>query len=415
MAKNASMCDGTPRPATAAAAFRLLWLGQFLTTAGLTVVVPFAPLYLTQLGALDTQENALWTGLALAAPAPLLFAMGPVWGRCGDRFGRKWMVLRALAGIALSLLMMGLAQTPAQFVAARLLQGAFGGVDDAAAAFVGGDRTRARAFGGLQGALAAGALVGPAVAAVAAPALGFRALLIGLGSVVALVALAAARYVREPARVEADITDARCSLPALVASLLRQRRSRAFISAGIVVQAAMFALLAIYAPYVAHLDAAHATRWVGLLQSLFWLGAMAGAPWWGRRGERVAPETLFVWAGGGAALALLAQAVVTDPAWLAPWRLLQGFCYSAFLPALLLAVAQDAGGAHRGAAIGAVSSLLVIGHVLGAMLGAVAGSLLPLPAAIGFMALLHLGAAGLLRRHRCPARTQKEALSWRRY
>lgn len=94
---------------------RVLWGGQFLAIAGLTVMVPLLPLYLEQLGAHNPQAVRFWTGWALAAPAISLGLASPLWGRLGDRWGRKWMVVRALLGLGLSVCGMGLAQTPLQF------------------------------------------------------------------------------------------------------------------------------------------------------------------------------------------------------------------------------------------------------------------------------------------------------------
>lgn len=94
---------------------RVLWSGQFFAIAGLTVMVPLLPFYLEQLGASDPQSVRFWTGLALAAPALSLGLASPFWGKLGDRWGRKWMVVRALFGLGLSLCGMALVQTPLQF------------------------------------------------------------------------------------------------------------------------------------------------------------------------------------------------------------------------------------------------------------------------------------------------------------
>lgn len=95
--------------------FRVLWCGQFFAIAGLTVMVPLLPFYLEQLGASDPQSVRFWTGLALAAPAFSLGLASPLWGKLGDRWGRKWMVVRALFGLGVSVCCMGVVQTPLQF------------------------------------------------------------------------------------------------------------------------------------------------------------------------------------------------------------------------------------------------------------------------------------------------------------
>jgi MFS family permease len=78
----------------------LLWLGQFANTSGLMILVPIMPFYLEQLGTRGTVQTQTWAGVAIAAPALALTFTTPLWGRLGDRIGRKWMVVRALLGLA---------------------------------------------------------------------------------------------------------------------------------------------------------------------------------------------------------------------------------------------------------------------------------------------------------------------------
>lgn len=138
--------------------FRVLWATQFISTAGLTVAVPLLPFYLETLGVFGG-ENHWWTGLCLSAPAITLFLASPLWGKVGDRWGRKWMVVRAVFGLSASMILMGFAQTAWHLLLFRLIQGAFGGVVDAAAAFASSEapaEKQGRTFGSFQGATAAG-------------------------------------------------------------------------------------------------------------------------------------------------------------------------------------------------------------------------------------------------------------------
>ena len=112
----------------------LLWAGQFVNTAGLMMLVPIMPFYLEAMGTRGTAETQTWAGAAIAAPAVALTVATPLWGRVGDRVGRKWMVVRALFGLALAMVVMAIAASPLVLIAGRLLQGTLGGVVEAAAA-----------------------------------------------------------------------------------------------------------------------------------------------------------------------------------------------------------------------------------------------------------------------------------------
>lgn len=354
------------------ASFRVLWLGQFLVTASLTVIVPLLPFYLEELGCRDAAENRFWTAWALAAPALPLVIMAPLWGRIGDRFGRKAMVVRALLGIALAVLAMGLSRTPLEFFLCRLAQGAFGGVDDAAAAFAASEAPavgRGRAIGSLQSGTAAGALAGPLAGGFLSSRWGFAPMLVATGLAIAACAALAAGTLRESRQ---GATDPRSPAPearAAIRSLLLDPGARAFLAAGFLVQVGSYGLVALFANRVRGLvaDDATATEWVGGLSALTWAVTLLGAAWWGRRNDRVAVERNFACAAAVAGLCVAAQALPTHVAWLAPLRALQGFCASALGQSVFLRVSRGAPPAERGLRIGIANSGLTLGHVMGSL------------------------------------------------
>src|SRR3954466_14452930 len=69
---------------------------SFMGYTGFTLVMPFLPLFIGQLGVRDVGEVAMWTGLSLGVTPGLTALLAPAWGRLGDRFGRKIMVERSL-------------------------------------------------------------------------------------------------------------------------------------------------------------------------------------------------------------------------------------------------------------------------------------------------------------------------------
>jgi DHA1 family multidrug resistance protein-like MFS transporter len=95
--------------------FIILWIGQFVAIASLKVLVPFLPFYLERIGTIDMRSTLVWSGWALAAPAISYCLVSPLWGKFGDRLGRKWMVIRAMCGLSLSVCLMAIVQTPFQF------------------------------------------------------------------------------------------------------------------------------------------------------------------------------------------------------------------------------------------------------------------------------------------------------------
>jgi Major Facilitator Superfamily. len=69
---------------------------SFMGYTGFTLVMPFLPLFIGQLGVTDVGSIAMWTGLSLGITPALTALLSPAWGRLGDRYGRKIMVERSM-------------------------------------------------------------------------------------------------------------------------------------------------------------------------------------------------------------------------------------------------------------------------------------------------------------------------------
>src|SRR5262249_26577100 len=70
---------------------------SFMGYTGFTLVMPFLPLFIGQLGVTDVGHVAIWTGLSLGVTPGLTAILAPAWGKLGDRYGRKLMVERSIA------------------------------------------------------------------------------------------------------------------------------------------------------------------------------------------------------------------------------------------------------------------------------------------------------------------------------
>ncbi|MDQ6421980.1 MFS transporter [Paenibacillus sp. LHD-117] len=354
---------------------RLLWGAHFLSTASLTAIAPFLPMYMEEMG--GKEDALLWSGLALAVPALSYALTAPLWGKLGDRIGRKWMVVRASIGIAAVLAAMGFAQTPAQLLALRLLQGVLGGVVDAGVAFAGGaapENERGKALGKLEGAVAAGSLAGPLIIGLFWGTIGFRTLLLLFGGLLMVWSVAAAIGLKESGEMREQVRERAshpASVPVVLRRLLADRRCGVFLMAGICANIGAYGLLSVFAPHVNQLagDASGAAVWLGILQGVTWAASWAAASWWGKRNDSVPVERNFAIAAAVCGVAVMLQAAVVSPEWLIPLRLLQGFGFSALLQSVYLVVVRTSGADNRGASIGSASSLLVTGQIAGPLMG----------------------------------------------
>jgi len=128
---------------------------------GFGIVIPILPLWAEELGASPTEIGAL-----AASYAAMQFLFAPVWGRLSDRYGRRPVILVALAGTVVSSLLIGLAGSLLLLWIARILNGIAGASYSAAQAYVAdvtGPDERARGMGLIGAAFGIGFILGPAI------------------------------------------------------------------------------------------------------------------------------------------------------------------------------------------------------------------------------------------------------------
>ena len=153
-------------------------MAELIAIAGFTVVLPFLPYYVQELGVTDPTQVAIWSGLVFTGHGITMAVFAPIWGSLADRYGRKLMVERAMFGGALVLGAMGFVSNVQQLALLRTLQGAITGTIPAATTLVASSAPRRKsgyALGLLQMAIYIGASAGPLLGGLIADTLGYRA------------------------------------------------------------------------------------------------------------------------------------------------------------------------------------------------------------------------------------------------
>ena len=150
---------------------------SFMGYTGFTLVMPFLPLFIGQLGVTDVGQVAMWTGLSLGVTPALTAILAPVWGRLGDRYGRKIMVERSMVSFVVLFAAMAYVVRPWHVLALRAVQGLFAGYGSLSVAMAAESAPRDRmpsAIGAVQTAQRIGPAVGPLIGGVLAAVVGLR-------------------------------------------------------------------------------------------------------------------------------------------------------------------------------------------------------------------------------------------------
>ena len=174
---------------------------SFMGFAGFTLVMPFVPLYINELGVADVGEIAMWSGLTLGATPAVTAISAPLWGRVGDRYGSKLLVIRSLTAFVLTKGAMAFVTAPWQLVALRGLLGVFAGYGALTMAMAAESVPREempRAIGVVQMGQRLGPAVGPIVGGLIAPLVGLRRAFLVTAVFYLAALLMVAVFYREP-------------------------------------------------------------------------------------------------------------------------------------------------------------------------------------------------------------------------
>ncbi|CAA9586281.1 MAG: hypothetical protein AVDCRST_MAG18-3891 [uncultured Thermomicrobiales bacterium] len=288
-------------------------LAVFVSFSGFTFVMPFLPLFITQLGITDTGDAALWSGLVFGVSPLISGLLAPFWSSLAERFGAKRIVIFSLLAYSIALSINALVVNVQQLLAIRLALGILGSVgvmSTALASTLAPPEESGEAIGLMQATAMSSGVVAPVFGGVIVDLVGLRPSFI-LAGVCSLIACAAMWLgYRDDARPAAgasrrDRPSARTyfRLPIFVSILLTVFIAR-FIEGSFGPQLPL---------YIATLDAP-AER-LGLVTGLVMtLGAVAtsiAAAVAGRLSTRFPPATMLLGALAAGGLCCLPLAFVT--------------------------------------------------------------------------------------------------------
>lgn len=358
-----------------------VYAANLITSIGMMSFLPFFPTLLEEIGLHDRHAIATWAGVLYGA-APLSAALtSPMWGALGDRYGRKLMVLRSMAAIAVFVGAMAFATNVAQLLVLRLLQGVFSGYIAPSMTLVSvaaPHEEQGRVTGSLQTATAAGAILGPGVGATLGELMPFRyvfLLVAGLAVVSgACVVLFAHESHATRRRVEHE-TSWRHALKGSrddLHDLWRNRTLRASLAIVFAVQFAIGTTNPILQLHVRDLwtgDPAALTLATGVLFSGMAAVNLLAMPLWGRYGDRTGHARALVTVALGSGLALLAQGLARHYVTLLAARLAFGAVMAGSSPLSFGLAAREAPVERRGGAFGVVFGVRTLAIASSAILG----------------------------------------------
>jgi DHA1 family multidrug resistance protein-like MFS transporter len=349
------------------------WLGCFLTGAAFSLIMPFLPLYIETLGVTGHEAVNMWSGLVFSITFLFSAVASPFWGSLADRKGRKLMLLRSALGMAVVMVLMGLAHTIWQLLALRAVLGLLGGFVPNANALIATQVPRNRsgwALGTLSTGAVSGALIGPLIGGLLADRYGLRPVFFITALVLFVCFIFTLFLIKEqfvPVSKKEMLNGRQ-----VLASLKNPKLVLCLFVTTLIIQVATGSIAPILTLYVRELagDTQNLAFISGMIASVPGVAALISAPRLGKLGDRIGPERILIAMMALSVVILIPMAFVQTPVQLGILRFLLGATDGALLPAVQTLLIYNSTQQVAGRVFSYNQSFRDIGNVTGPLLGA---------------------------------------------
>jgi MFS family permease len=349
--------------------------GSFTTIVAMTLLLPFLPLYVEELEVADHAAIVQWSGAAYGAAFLTAAIFAPLWGRLADLYGRKLMLIRASAGMAVAMSLIGLSQNVYQLVGLRLLTGLLGGYSSGSIVLVATATPKARtgwALGVLSMGVMAGNLIGPLIGGFLPPLIGIRGTFFAAGGIIFIAFLGTTFLIKEKPRLSKQ---QRATHRGGWSVIPDKRPVVAILVTGMMLMLANMSIEPIITVYVAQIvpDQNQVTAVAGIVMSAAALGSILSASHLGKLADRIGHWNVIITCLLAAAVLLIPQAFVTAGWQLIGLRFLMGLALGGLLPCVAAVIRHSVPEGTAGGILGYSTSSQYVGQVAGPLAGGFIG------------------------------------------
>lgn len=352
----------------------VLWLGQFFVMSGMTMIMPFLPYYIQEMGITDQHEVAVWGGFIFAANFVTSFIAQPIWGGLADRYGRKMMLLRSGFGMAIGMTLMGFSTSPWHLLLLRMLNGTISGYAPAAIALMSANTPREKmgfAMGTLQSGSVGGTILGPLIGGMLAEWIGYRPIFYITGACLFIASLLALFLVKEVFDASKATKKAKKSVIEGLKELAQTKQLPALYSVTLIIQFAMLSSMPLIPLFVQELHGQDKMLafYAGLVGSVTGFSNMMASPFLGRLSDRIGPERVLAVSMIGAGLSFIPQALVTNIWELLAARFMLGLFMGGMIPCVQTLIRKYTPNGMESRSYSYNTSALSLGNMLGPVVG----------------------------------------------
>ena len=312
------------------------WIGCFFTGASFSLVMPFIPLYIEELGAPASQVPLL-SGLAISITALAAAIVAPIWGNLADRKGRRLMMIRAAAGMTVTMGALAFVPNVYWLLVMRFFTGVLSGYIPNATALIAYQAPREKsgwAIGTLATGAIAGNLIGPLMGGILAELLGMKNVFIITGMILFITLLLTIFLVKET--FEPVEKKNLMSTKEILGQSTRRSVLFGLFFTSLILQLGMTSISPILTLYIRELstDTGSVLFLSGLIVSVAGVSAVISSPYLGRLGDRIGNHKILLLGLVFSFCCFIPMGLVTAPWQLGVLRFLLGFSTGALMPSV---------------------------------------------------------------------------------
>jgi MFS family permease len=347
--------------------------GSFVNMAGMTILLPFLPNYVRDLGVRDETAVVFWSAAAFSASFIAAGLVSPIWGWLADLYGRKPMLIRACLGMTIAISAMGMARNVYELVALRALAGFLGGYTSGCVILVASQTPKSRsawALGKLSIGSLSGTLAGPLIGGALPRIVGLRETFWMTGAAIFVAFLLTTFVIREDRSLRPQRENGK--LPPLNRLVKDWRPVIAMLASAALLLVANMSIEPIVTIYVGQIAGPgdDVVLYAGAAMSAGAFAAILAAPAIGRLADRRGHWRLVALCFALAGALLVPQAFVTAPWQLVALRFLMGLALAGLMPAITALIRRSAPDAAMGRILGFSQSAQYFGQIAGPFAGA---------------------------------------------
>ncbi|SEC82559.1 MFS transporter [Paenibacillus sp. GP183] len=352
----------------------VLWFAAFIGSASLTMVIPFLPLFLLQLGVHDHTE--MWNGLLFSSTFLASAITSPFLGSLADRFGRKKMIIRAGLVLFIVFTLTSIVTNPYQLLALRIFHGLLAGYIPAVIALIGTNTPEHKAgyaLSMISTAMASGRIMGPLLGGGIAKLFDNRIAFASAGLLILLSTLLVIFMVTED---KIALSKERVSVFGAFKIAASNRALTMVLILTVITSIAVMTIEPVITLYIVALggSAQNSSFLAGFVFSLAGIAGILFASRWGRLADKIGFRNVLMIGLLGGALGTFAQIAFHNIWGFAIVRFVYGVFFCAVVPCLNGLVVRFTTSDFRGRAFSLNQTATQTGNMIGPIIGGMIGS-----------------------------------------